>query len=319
MYISVYIEIKTMKKDLEINMKETETKTQIKTQSKGVRILKAVLNTIINILIVVVLIVSLLVAVMALSSKKTGISTVFGYTVQPIQSDSMKGGSPDGYEGGDFEKGDLMIAKATDFDSAAVYEKGDIVTFQSKDLQGNVALVCHRIVDVATAPDGSAVYQTWGDNREVSEVPDQLHEEDYLPAKEIGSVYYSAKEHGFILKGWGKVIDFLKTQTGFFFAVLLPMIIFFMYALVRVVLSATNYRKAKAIDDKDEAVKAAVAEALASQNNSGDDTSAAASDGVSVGMSAEELEQFRQFQEFQKMQKAQKEAEENQPESSSEE
>ena len=115
---------------------------------------------------------------------------------------------------------------------------------------------------------------------------------------------YSKDYEGTILKGWGAPLDFLRTQQGFFFVVLLPMIIFFMYALVRVVLSATGYKKAKAEEEKEEAVKEAVAEALASK---GAESQEAVSANASTGMTAEELEQFRQFQEFQKMQKAQSE------------
>lgn len=287
------------------NVKNTET--QNKAPSKGKRVVKAIFNTIINILIVLVLVVSLLIAVMALTSKASGISTIFGYTVQPIQSDSMKGASPDGYKGGDFAKGDLMIAKATNFDEKATYDVGDIITFKSQDSNGNIMLISHRIVDVVKGQDGSSSYQTWGDNREVAQAPDQNNVSEYLRASDIASVYYSANYQGKMIKGLGNVLDFLRTQMGFFLAVLLPMIIFFLYALVRVVLSATNYRKSKAEEDKKVAVDAAVAAALA-QNQSGNTENAAASSAPS-GMSAEELEQFRQFQEFQKMQKAQQQTE----------
>ena len=207
--------------------------------------LKALFNIIINILIVLVLITSLLIAVMALTSKSSGISTIFGYTIQPIQSDSMKGGSPDGYGGKDFEKGDLMIAKATGFSNDAEYDMGDIITYRTEDTNGNPVLVSHRVVDVVTGRDGVTRYQTWGDNREMAQVPDQSDVNEYLVASDIGSLYYSKNYEGTILKGWGAPLDFIRTQQGFFFVVLLPMIIFFMYALVRVVLSATGYKKAK--------------------------------------------------------------------------
>ena len=287
------------------NVKNTET--QNKAPSKGKRVVKAIFNTIINILIVLVLVVSLLIAVMALTSKASGISTIFGYTIQPIQSDSMKGTSPDGYKGGDFEKGDLMIAKATNFDDNAVYEIGDIVTYKSIDTDGNVMLIVHRIVDEAKNQDGTVTYQTWGDNREVAQVPDQKEVSEYLHSADIASLFYSESYQGTILKGWGAPLDYIRSQQGFFFVVLLPMIIFFMYALVRVVLSAIGYKKSKAEEDKKEAVDAAVAAALA-QNQSANAENAAVSSAPS-GMSAEELEQFRQFQEFQKMQKAQQQAE----------
>ena len=93
------------------------------------------------------MITSLLIAVMALTSKANGISTIFGYTVQTIQSDSMLGGSPDGYPSGDFGNGDLMIAKATPGKLDDEYDRGDIVTFTDEDSEGNKVLVVHRIVD----------------------------------------------------------------------------------------------------------------------------------------------------------------------------
>lgn len=283
-------------------MKETETKTQ----SKGKKIAKAILNTIINILIVLVLITSLLIAVMALTSKSSGISTIFGTTIQPIQSDSMKGGSPDGYEGGDFQKGDLMLAKATNYDTSAVYDLGDIVTFKIQDTDGNDALISHRIVNVVKDENGTYSYQTQGDNREMAKVPDQLDESDYIHAQDIASVFYSDDYQGKILKGLGAPLDFLRTQMGFFLVVLLPMIIFFMYALIRVVLSAVGYKKAKTDEAKDAAVKEAVAAALAERDN--ETAQSGVSSGTPSGMTDEELEQFRQFQAFQKMQNAAKEA-----------
>ena len=284
-------------------MKETETKTQKqkKPESKGKRVLKAIFNTIINILIVVVLVVSLLIAVMALTSKSSGISTIFGYTIQPIQSDSMKGGSPDGYGGSDFEKGDLMIAKATGFDANAKYELGDVITYLTKDSDNQYMLLAHRIVDVIRNEDGSYVYQPQGDNRETSPVPDQTEVKDFITASDIASVYYNAGYEGKILKGWGAPLDYIRTQQGFFFVVLLPMIIFFMYALVRVALSVAGYNKSKNAEEKKEAVDAAVAAAIAEKEE------AKAESAVQPEMSAEELAQFRQFQEFQKMQKAQQE------------
>lgn len=285
------------------NVKNTET--QNKAPSKGKRVVKAVFNTIINILIVLVLVVSLLIAVMALTSKASGISTMFGYTIQPIQSDSMKGGSPDGYGGKDFGKGDLVIARATNFNANSKYDLGDIITYKTQDTNGNDLLMSHRIVD-AVEKDGVTRYQTWGDNREMAQVPDQSNVDEYLTASDIASLYYSSDYQGIVLKGWGAPLDFLRTQLGFFLVVLLPMIIFFMYALIRVVLSASGYKKAKADEEKEEAVKKAVAAALAA-----DDTAvqpkAVESEQTAApsGMSAEELEQFRQFREFQKMQKAQ--------------
>lgn len=277
-------------------MKEAENKTQQKLRPKWQKVLLSVLNTVINIMIVLVLIVSILIAVMAITSKSNRISTIFGYTIQPIQSDSMVGGSPDGYPEGDFAHGDLMIAKATGFNSDAEYAKGDIITFVTKDNENKDMLIAHRIVDVVKNENGELTYQTQGDNRQTSPVPDQQKESEYIKAWDIASVYYTAGYTGKILKGWGKVLDFLRSQQGFFFVVLLPMIIFFIYELVRVILNFSKYKKAQADEEKEEAVKAALASAK-SNSELGN-----VPDSIS-DMTPEQMEQFKKFMEQQKAQR----------------
>lgn len=301
-------------------MKETDTKTQTKVPSKGNRVVKAILNTIINILIVIVLITSVLIAVLSLTSKaNNGVATIFGYSFHTIQSPSMEGGNPD-YPGGDYKVGDLVIGKA-DVNENTAYAVGDIVSYKTiNELDGKEALICHRIIDTNNR-DGLMTYQTKGD---ANEAADQLEPVDYLQGNEIASICYNKDYHGAVLKGWGKVLDFIRQPTGFFFAVLLPMIIFFLYEIIRVVINAMNYRKAKeeeikenAEAEKDEAVKVAVAAALAEKEAS--NTAPAEASDAPSGMTPEELEQFRQFQAFQKMQKAQQESTVNDTDTSEEE
>lgn len=302
-------------------MKENEVKTQQnETPSKGKRIVKTILNTIINILIVLVLLTSVLIAALSLSSKaNNGVATIFGYSFHTIQTASMDGGNPK-YPGGDYKVGDLVIGKekgASDRD----YVAGDIISYRTQNDENQTVLICHRIIDVAD-DNGVKIYQTMGD---ANDAPDQYEKQDYLHNYDIASVCYDADYHGTVLKGWGKPLDFIRQPTGFFFVVLLPMIIFFMYEIVRVVLNAMSYKKSKeeeskenAEKEKDEAVKAAVAAALAangttvSAETSSPKTDEKPAEASAPQMSAEEMEQFRQFQEFQKMQKAQQEAQ-NQP------
>lgn len=303
-------------------MKETETKAPVTAEqpaggNKVKRVLKVIFNSIINILIVVVLIVSLLIAVMALTSKANGVSQIFGYTIQTIQSDSMKGGSPDGYEGGDFEEGDLVIGKSTNFNDFAEYNVGDIITYKGVDADDVPFLMAHRIVDKVKGQDGYYRYQTWGDNRKVSEVPDQLTEDKFLAAYDIASVLYDKDYHCTVIKGVGGFLDKLQKDRSFFFlVVLLPMIIFFMYALIRVVLSSLNYRKEKekelveeATKDKQAEIDAAVAAALAAQNGTEEQKPAEAE--APADMTPEQMEQFKQFLAFQKAQQAQQSAEQS--------
>lgn len=251
------------------------------------KVFKNIVNTIINILIVLVLVISVLVATLALTSKSSGISNVFGYTFQVVMSDSMDGGS-DEYEGGDFKKGDVIIGKVTKndkLDTPGVYEKGDIITYKGF-LQGNShlgeQLICHRVIDVQER-DGVLVYQTQGDNRSVSQLPDQVEVSEYITAYEIVAIYDTADYTGIKIAGVGKIYEFINSQLGFFLCILLPMIIFFLYVLIKVVINFVEYKKSK--DDE----------------KRGADTG-------SPQMSAEEYEEFKKFQEMKNAQAAQETA-----------
>ena len=188
------------------------------------QILKKILNTIINILIVLLLAISVLVAALALASKSGGVPSVLGYVPLSVQSDSM---IPE------FEKGDLIISKAVD-DSTAL-EKGDIITFQTT-IEGKVAFNTHRIVDV-NETEGFEFYTTKGDNNLL---------EDEEP---VARVSVAAKWDGIKLKGWGEAYDFLTSQFGFFLVILLPLIIFFLYEIIRFIKNLIEYNKEKALEE----------------------------------------------------------------------
>lgn len=217
------------------------------------QILKKIINAIINILIVLLLAVSVLVAALALASKANGVPSVLGYVPLSVQSDSM---IPE------FEKGDLIISKAVD-DSTAL-EKGDVITFQT-EIMGEDALNTHRIVDV-TETGGVEFYTTKGDNNDI---------EDSEP---VARVSVAAKWDGIKLEGWGEVYDFLTSQFGFFLVILLPLIIFFIYEIIRFIKNLIDYNKEKALEEamqkseiaatsglSEDEMKAAVAQYLAKQ------------------------------------------------------
>lgn len=260
------------------------------------KVLKSILNTVINILIVAVLIISIVVAALALTSKSSGISTIFGHTIQVIVSDSMAGGS-DEFEGGDFARGDVIIGKATEFDAYATYEVGDIVTYLG-ELEGYEAqgeqLICHRIVAVEEK-DGQVVYQTQGDNEELCPVPDQSEISEYIPAYKIGAVFHTDDFDGKKLEGVGKVYEFINSQLGFFLCILLPMIFFFLYVLIKVVINFVEYKKAKEDEEKEKNAP------------------------ESPQMSAEEYEEFKRFQEMKNAQASQTETTSEKEETLSEE
>ena len=188
------------------------------------QILKKVLNTIINILIVLLLAISVLVAALALASKVGGVPSVLGYVPLSVQSDSM---IPE------FEKGDLIISKAVD-DSTAL-EKGDVITFKT-EIMGEEALNTHRIVDV-TRTEGMDFYTTKGDNNDIED------------AEPVARISVAAKWDGIKLAGWGNAYDFLTSQLGFFLVILLPLIIFFLYEIIRFIKNLIEYNKEKALEE----------------------------------------------------------------------
>ena len=61
-----------------------------------------------------------------------------------------------------------------------------------------------------------------------------------------------AKYTGTKIPGLGNVLSFIRTQLGFFLCILLPMIIFFIYEGIRVVINLLAYNKEKAIEEAKE-------------------------------------------------------------------
>ena len=188
------------------------------------RILKKIFNVIIDILIVLLLAISVLVAALALASKAEGVPSVLGYVPLSVQSDSMVP---------EFEKGDLIISKAVD-DSTAL-EKGDVITFKTI-IEGVDALNTHRIVDISET-GGVEFYTTKGDNNDI---------EDTEP---VARTAVAAKWDGIRLAGFGSAYDFLTSQFGFFLVILLPLIIFFLYEIIRFIKNLIEYNKEKALEE----------------------------------------------------------------------
>ena len=322
-------------------MKKEKTTNTNPEQKKGAKIAMKIVNIFINTLIIVVLLKSILIATLALTSKSNnGVPSVFGYSFHTIMSPSMEGGS-DVYEGGDYRVGDLVIGKATNGNPNEVYEVGDIVVYttQNDNLPDGVEMICHRVIARDQQDDGSYLYTTKGDNTD--EVDQTKH-----GAADIVAVCYDHSYKGAVWRGFGNVLNYLRTSQGFFLVVLLPMIIFFLYEILRVVMNALNYKKAKSVEDKadaerekQEAVDAAVKAALAAVGKTADDVPAAdasddaadapADDSTEVSdlmadldeavsdakpaepkISDEDMEEFKQFLAFKEAQKAKKSEEE---------
>lgn len=205
-----------------------------------------ILNITVTALIVMILIVSIFIVVLSLTSKDNGdgVPNFFGKSPINVLTDSMKGRGEL-----NFDKGDLLICDAVKMENRvdAEYKKGDVVTFKydiNKD--GFNDYITHRIYKVNK--DGS--YLTKGDNNDTyDQNPKATTIFPNVLNTDIVATY-----HGSRIKGLGNFMDYLRSQTGFFFVILLPMIIFFLYTAVRVVLNAMAYSREKGMLKAQEAI-----------------------------------------------------------------
>lgn len=225
------------------------------------------LNILVDVLVVCVLIISVLILTIVLTAKgEGGVPSVFGKAPISVLSDSMKGDAPD-----DFNKGDLLICDVVDQSKDNTFKKDDIITFQQDINEDEVPdYVTHRIYKINK--DGS--FLTKGDNNlSYDQDPKGSTVFPDITKDKVLAVYTGTK-----INGLGGVMSYLQTPLGFFLCILLPMIIFFLYQAVRVVLNLIAYNKEKAMAKAQEAIanadlteeqkQKAIAEYLAAQNAS---------------------------------------------------
>lgn len=200
------------------------------------KVFKRIVNIVIDIIVVLILAVSLLIVTLSLTSKSSGVPNIFGVAPLSVLTGSMED---------TLNPGDLIFCEVTD-DPSYEYKEGDIVTFY-KDINGNSELNTHRIVEVIN-DNNITYYRTQGDNKESNPVPD----EELQTSSTIVAKYTGTK-----IGGVGNILSFIRTQLGFFLCVLLPMIIFFIYEAIRVVLNLLAYNKEKTLEQAKLAVDSA--------------------------------------------------------------
>lgn len=194
---------------------------------------KKILNVIIDIVVVCIMVVSVLIVILSLTSKSSGVPNLFGYAPLSVLSDSMED---------TFSKDDLIISKVTN-ETDYQYEVGDVVTFPIT-VNGQEVLNTHRIVEVVQ-DQGIRYYKTQGDNKATSPIADK---------KTQTSATIVAKWTGARIPAIGGFLSFIRTQLGFFLVILLPMIIFFIYEAIRVIMNIIAYNKEKALEAAAETV-----------------------------------------------------------------
>ena len=197
------------------------------------KIVKKILNVIIDVVVVFIMVISVLVVILSLTSKSSGVPNLFGYAPLSVQSGSMED---------TIMENDVIISQVTD-DIGLEYEKGDVVTFPV-EIDGVKTLNTHRIVEVIK-DESTVYYRTQGDNEKTNPVPDS--------EKQTASTIV-AKWTGVRIPGFGGFLSFIRTQLGFFLVILLPMILFFVYEAIRVIMNIIAYNKEKAAEEAAAAV-----------------------------------------------------------------
>ena len=199
-------------------------------------VLKKALNVVIDIVVILIAIFSVLVVILSLTSKSSGVPNLFGIAPINVISNSMED---------TLMVDDLLFCETTE-KRAEPFEVGDIVSFYQM-IDGENRLNTHRIVEVVK-DEGVTYYKTQGDNKKTNPVPD----EDLKTHGQILAKYTGKK-----IPGVGAFFSFIRTQLGFFLVILLPMILFFVYEAVRVIMNIIAYNKEKAAEEAAEMVASA--------------------------------------------------------------
>lgn len=193
--------------------------------------MKKIFKVLANVLAWIILVLALLVTVAVFSSSKhNGITNLFGYMPMSVQSDSM---APT------FREGDMVIVK--EIDDPFALQENDVVTFYTM-INGVRVLNTHRIVSV-NKTDSGVTFTTKGDNNSINDSTDVA----------VGDLV--GKWTGTKLKGIGKAADFLKTKTGFFICIVIPMAIFFLIELYKFIVTLIEIKKPKMTQNEEEEIK----------------------------------------------------------------
>ena len=212
------------------------------------KVLKRAGAILVDVVIVVLVLLSIIISISSITAKaNNGVPDLFGYSPFSVQTDSM---SPE------IVKGDYIFVEKCDTKELESLQKDDIVTYFTF-INGQRVVNTHRIVEVHNF-DGMVQYETKGDKNPESDAK-------WLSPGDIIGKYTGTK-----IPVMGTVIDYLSTQTGFFLVILLPVLLFTIYQiykLIKVLLYNHKVDTINALNDSasEEVKEAIIAEYLAKQ------------------------------------------------------
>lgn len=204
--------------------------------------MKKVMKIVFNVFAWVVLIFALLITLLVFTADRNGgTASLFGFIPMTVESDSMKP---------TFAKNDLIICR--EIDDIGNLQKGDVITYWTI-IDGQKVRNTHRIVEINEV-NGNKNFVTRGDNNS--------REDDIS----VYSADIIGQWTGMKINGFGQVMDFLRSQTGFFICILLPIALFFLFELYKLIVVIIEIRRPKLTsEDEEEIKKKAIEEYLAEQ------------------------------------------------------
>lgn len=203
--------------------------------------MKKFLEVAVDILAWVVLIGAFLVTIIVFSSERNnGVPTFLGYMPMSVETDSMKP---------TFGAGDLIIVKR--IDDLYTLKEDDVITFYTM-INGKREKNTHRIIHVNT--EGSRTFDTKGDGNLLAD------------SDPVGPSDIIGRWTGVRVPLLGRALAFLRTKTGFFVCILIPLAIFFLFELYKFVAVFMETRKPQlSAADEEEIRRKAVEDYLAQQ------------------------------------------------------
>ena len=207
--------------------------------------MKKAVSIIANVLAWIVLILAFLITIMVFSSgRNNGVANLLGFIPLTVESDSMKP---------TFKQGDLIICR--EVDDMKSLKVDDVITFWTI-IDGKRVKNTHRIVEIVDK-NGTYGYVTRGDNNTINDT-------DVISPGAVIGRWTNVK-----LPVVGRLMNFLRTKTGFFICIVIPMAIFFLFELYKFIATIIEAKRPEPAEiDEEEIKRRAIEEYLASQKQS---------------------------------------------------
>lgn len=204
--------------------------------------MKKVLRITFNILAWLVLVFSLLMTLIVFTAdRNNGTASLFGFIPMTVESNSMEP---------TFKKDDMIICR--EIDDIEELKTDDVITFWTI-INGEKVRNTHRIIRI-NDENGTKNFITRGDNNS--------RDDDIS----VYAVDVIGKWTGAKISGFGKAMGFLRTKTGFFVCVLLPVAVLFLIELYRLIIVIINIKRPAVEEiDEEEIKRRAIEEYLAEQ------------------------------------------------------